>query len=87
MMTLEEALPQALATVEFVVNQNGETKGVFLPLAAWETVVAALEDAEDLGIARDYLTRRAKGSSPAEMGLLRWEDIAADWDDDEAPEA
>jgi len=83
----EETLPQALATVEFVVNQNGETKGVFLPLAAWETVVAALEDTEDLGIARDFLTRRAKADSPAEMGLLRWEDIAADWDDDEASEA
>ena len=81
----EAALPQALATVEFVVNQQGETKSVFLPLAAWETVLTALEDAEDLAVARDYLSRRATARSPEEMGLLRWEDVADAWDDDEAP--
>jgi hypothetical protein len=87
MTVFEETLPQALATVEFVVNQRGETKGVFLPLGAWETVLTALEDVEDLAIAKNFLSRRAMAQSPQEMGLLRWEDVAAEWDDDEAAKA
>jgi hypothetical protein len=80
-------LGQALATVEFVVSRQGETRGVFLPLAVWEAVLEALEDVEDLDVARDYLTRRAVALSPEDMGLLDWEDVATEWDDDEAPEA
>jgi hypothetical protein len=87
MTVFEETLPQALATVEFVVNQRGETKGVFLPLGAWETVLTALEDVEDLAIAKNFLSRRAMAQSPQEMGLLRREDVAAEWDDDEAAKA
>jgi hypothetical protein len=79
----EQTLPQALATVKFVVNQRGETKGVFLPLAAWEAVVAALEDAEDLTVVQQYLSRRTTARSLEEMGLLRWEDVAAEWDDED----
>jgi hypothetical protein len=57
-MTIQETpLSQALATVEFVINRRGETKGVFVPLAAWEAVLAALEDIEDLSTAKDYLIR------------------------------
>jgi len=47
-------------------------------MAAWEAVLAALEDVEDLAIARDYLTRRAIARSPKEMGLLHWEDVVAE---------
>ena len=84
MATKETALSQVLAAVEFVVNRQGETKGVFLPLAAWEAVLDALEDTEDLAAAKGYLTRRAKARSLKEMGLLHWEDVAGEWDDDEA---
>jgi hypothetical protein len=87
MTTQEATLSQALATVEFVVNRKGETRGVFLPLAAWEAVLAALEDIEDLGIAREYLTRRSVTASPEEMGLLPWEDIADEWNDGEATDS
>lgn len=80
----EVTLPQALATVEFVVNRRGETRGVFVPLAAWRAVLAALDDAQDLAVAKDYLSRRATARSLEEMGLLRWDDVAAEWDDDEA---
>ena len=82
----ETPLSRALATVEFVINRRGETKGVFVPLAAWEAVLAALEDIEDLSTARDYLVRRATARSLKEMGWLRWEDVASEWDNDEATE-
>lgn len=84
MATKETALSQALAAVEFVTNRQGEPKGVFLPLAAWEAVLDALENIEDLAATKDYLTRRAKARSLKEMGLLHWEDVADEWDDGEA---
>jgi len=84
-MTVHEtSLSQALGKVEFVVNQSGETRGVFVPVAVWEAMLTALEDVEDLAIARDFLRRRTTARSPEEMGLERWEDIADEWDDDEA---
>jgi len=45
------------------------------------------EDVKDLAIAKDFLTRRATSRSPAEMGLLRWENVAAEWDDGKATQA
>jgi hypothetical protein len=84
MTAQETSLSQALAEVEFVVNQQGETKGVFVPVAVWEAMLTALEDVEDLAIARDFLRRRAAARSPEEMGLQRWEDVANEWDHDEA---
>ena len=84
-MTVQEtSLSQALGEVEFVVNQKGETKGVFVPVAVWEAMLTALEDIEDLAIARDFLRRRTTARSPEGMGLERWEDVASEWDDDEA---
>ena len=71
MATQETALSQALAAVEFVIDRHGETKGVFLPLSAWEVMVEALEDAEDVAVAREYLLRRAGTSSIKEMDLRR----------------
>jgi len=84
-MTAEaSSLSQALADVEFVVNQRGETKGVFVPAAVWEALLSALEDLEDLVVARDFLRQRATARSPEEMGFEPWEEVAHEWDDDEA---
>jgi len=79
MPAYEATLSHMLADAEFVIDQRGQTKGVFLPLTAWETMLAVLEDAEDLAVAKDFLTRRAMARSPEEMGLLRWENVATDW--------
>jgi hypothetical protein len=77
------SLSQALADVEFVVNQQGQTKGVFVPAAVWEALMSALEDMEDLAVARDFLRQRATARSPEEMGFEPWEDVAHEWDNDE----
>jgi len=66
------SLSKALAAVQLLVNRQGQTKGVFLLLAAWETVVAALEGAGDLAIARDHLSRRTEIRSLEEMELSPW---------------
>jgi hypothetical protein len=84
MTAQETSLSQALAEVEFVVNQQGETRGVFVPVAVWEAMLSALEDVEDLAIAREFLSRRATARSPEEMGLQPWDEIADEWNHDEA---
>jgi hypothetical protein len=83
MTTQETSLSQALAVVEFATNRQGE-KGVFVPLTVWETMLTALEDVEDLTIAKDFLHQRANARTPEELGLLDWADVADEWDDDKA---
>ena len=81
MAAQETSLSEALTEVEFVVNQRGEPRGVFVPVAVWEAMLVALENAEDLTIAQKFLERRRTARSPKEMGLLDWEGVADEWDD------
>jgi len=78
----ETTLDQAAEQVEFMIDGRGRTKGVFLPLVTWQAVLEALEDAQDLAVAKEYLTRRTRARSPEEMGFLRWQDVATEWDHD-----
>jgi hypothetical protein len=45
-----------------------------------------LEDAEDLGLAMDYVARRRTAASPEAMGLVPWEEVEAELDALEAQE-
>jgi hypothetical protein len=67
----------ALATVQFTVDQDGKLTGVFLSVAAWQALMKALEDAEDLAMVRDMLPKLRQG--PVLSGALRWEDIREEW--------
>jgi len=51
---------EALASVEFIVGRDGKPRAAVLDIAAWEALIAWLEDAEDLGLAMDYLARRRR---------------------------
>ena len=53
-----------------------------LLVAVWEALLSALEDTEDLIVARDFLHQRATARSPEEIGFERWEDVSDEWDDD-----
>ena len=48
-------------------------------MVAWNTILAALEDADGLAAAREHLIKRAAARTPAEMGFLRWKDVAPEW--------
>jgi hypothetical protein len=50
------------------------------------TTIKELEDIEDLAIAADFFERRKDASSPDEMGMLPWEDIANEWGQNKEPE-
>ena len=72
---------EALASVEFIVGRDGKPRAAVLDIAAWQALMAWLEDMEDLAIVRATLPRLRMG--PEKAGMLRWEDVEAEWDDDE----
>jgi hypothetical protein len=71
---------EALASVEFIVGRDGKPRAAVLDMAAWEALIDWLEDAEDLGLAMDYLARRRAAASPEAMGLVPWEEVEAELD-------
>ena len=71
---------QTLAGVQFVVGPDGKATAALLDISTWQTIVALLEEAEDQGIVRAYLARRRTAQSPADMGLIPWEDVERELD-------
>jgi predicted DNA-binding protein len=71
---------EALASVEFIVGRDGKPRAAVLDMAAWEALIDWLEDMEDLGIVQAALPRLRMG--PEKAGMLRWEDVEAEWDDE-----
>jgi len=61
---------EALATVRYITDAEGNKTDVLMPLATWEALVAdwqemaeRLEDQDDAAIARDWLQRRMRGEA------------------------
>ncbi len=73
---------EALASVEFIVGRDGKPRAAVLDMAAWEALIDWLEDVEDWSIVQAALPRLRMG--PEKAGMLRWEDVEAEWGDDEA---
>lgn len=73
-------ISETLKDVKFVVGPDGQPTAALVDIAAWQRVVDLLEEAEDQGLLRAYLTRRRQASSPEELGLLSWEQAEAELD-------
>jgi hypothetical protein len=78
-MTVSEALEQ----IQFVVGPDGQPTAALVDIVAWRSLVAMLEEAEDQGLLRAYLSRRRSAHSPEEMGLISWEQAVAKLDEGE----
>jgi hypothetical protein len=74
-MTVNDAVEQ----VQFVVDADGKPTAALLNISAWQTLVAAIEDAEDQGVFSAYLSH-----SPDEIEPIDWElaDLQLDIDED-----
>lgn len=72
-MTVSEVLERVL----FVVDADGKPTAALVDIAIWQQIVALLEEAEDQGVVRAYLTHRLDAGSPAELGLIPWEQAEA----------
>ena len=56
--------------VRYLVDEQGNRSDVLLNYDTWQEVLDALELLEDLTVARDYMARRKRASSPEAMGLI-----------------
>ena len=61
---------EALATIRYVMNANGERTDVLIPfeswkaiLTSWKQMIESLEDREDSAILQDWLEKRAAGET------------------------
>lgn len=61
-------IAEALKTVRYVTDTQGEKTDVLVPLATWqallalwEAMVEKLEEQEDLAIVQEWLEKRARG--------------------------
>jgi len=78
-MSIQEIRTPIFASqVQFVVGAEGKPTAVLLDIATWERVLQALEDAEDLLIAKQALADlAAAGGDPEKAGYLTWEQVRA----------
>jgi hypothetical protein len=69
-----------LRSAHFVVDREGKPMAVMLDIGAWEALLAALGDIEDVELARERLKNwRSK------QGWTRWEDFEAELDANGVP--
>jgi hypothetical protein len=74
-----------LDTLQFVVRADGRSTAVQIDIKMWYKIVEALEDAEDVSLAREALAElEAAGGDPDKAGWLRLEDMAKEWGEDAA---
>jgi hypothetical protein len=74
----------ALDAVKFVVEANGQAAAVQVDMRLWQQIVAALQDAEDIGLARAALAElESAGGDPKRAGWVLLKDAEATWDSDD----
>ena len=69
----------SLDTIQVLVDQEGRPKAVQVDLALWRKIVAALEDAEDVGLVRAALAELDAAGGPDAAGWTNLDDLAATW--------
>lgn len=74
-------LSEALSSARYLVDTKGGKTDVVLSLSAWENLLTLLEDLDDRLIVKEWLPRLQAG--PQASGALRWEDVSAEWEDDD----
>jgi hypothetical protein len=73
-----------LDTVRVVVGVDGQPSAVQVDIGLWQKIVEALEDAEDIQVAREALLELASaGGDPAKAGWIALEDVMGRWQQDD----
>jgi hypothetical protein len=74
-----------LDTVRFLVGSDGRPTAVQVDMGLWQQIVDALEDAEDVALARAALDElAAAGGDPEKAGWVDLEDVIPSWEADDA---
>ena len=65
--------------VQFVIGKKGKPTGVLVDMETWEKIIEALEDAEDIEIARQALAEiDAAGGDLEKAGYIPWHKARAE---------
>lgn len=75
-------LTDIAASARFLVNANGGRTDVVLSWSSWKSFLTLLENLDDREAVRQWLPKLKAG--PDASGALLWDDVASEWDDDEA---
>jgi hypothetical protein len=74
-----------LDTVRFLVGSDGRPTAVQVDMGLWQQIVDALEDAEDVALARAALDElAAAGGDPEKASWVDLEDVIPSWEADDA---
>jgi hypothetical protein len=75
---------EALKSVQFVVDDEGQRTAVLLDIRAWEVLINWIETVTDTKIAIQALTElQQAGGRPEQAGWLAWNDISEKWSGEE----
>ena len=87
-MSIEDVkAPVGADHVQFVIGAAGKPTAVLADIATWERIMQALEDAEDLAVAKQALAAlEGAGGDPEKAGFLPWERVHAELETDEPQE-
>jgi hypothetical protein len=65
--------------IQYVIGSKGKPTGVLVDLKTWEGILGALEEADDIAIAREALAKLdAAGGNPEKAGFIPWEKARAE---------
>jgi hypothetical protein len=81
----DEVMMLELDTIRFVVGADGQPSAVQVDIGLWQKIIEALEDVEDIEIAREALAElNAVGGEAAKAGWVDLEDVIEQWQRDDA---
>lgn len=79
-MEIKRVLDELAMSARYMVNMKGDKTDVVLSRAAWENLMALLEEMDDRNIVRQWLPKLKQG--PESSGALRWDHISDKWEDE-----
>jgi hypothetical protein len=65
--------------IQIVVGAEGKPTAVIVDITTWERILDALEDVEDISLAKEALTAfDAAGGDPDKAGFIPWDKVKAE---------
>ena len=65
--------------IQYVIGSKGKPTGVLVDLKTWEGILDALEEVDDIAVAKEALTKLdAAGGNPEKAGFISWEKSRAE---------
>jgi len=65
--------------IQYVIGSKGKPTGVLVDLKTWEGILGALEEADDIAVAREALAKLdAAGGNPEKAGFIPWKKARAE---------